>query len=74
MKKENEPFIITVIQDLANISSLVNTFFKDNEKTTVWLNTENPLLGNQEPVEMIFKGRTSKLRKFIESQLEGNLP
>lgn len=74
MKKEDVPFIITVIQDLSNISHLVNTHFKDNEKTTLWMNTENPLLGNQEPVEMIFKGRTAKLRKFIESQLEGNMP
>lgn len=74
MKKDNEPFIITVIQDLSNISHLVNTHFNDEKKTTLWMNTENPLLGNQEPVEMIFKGRTEKLRKFIVSQLEGNLP
>lgn len=74
MNKENEPFIITVIQDLANISSLVNTYFNDKEKTTKWLNTSNPLLGDQEPLEMIFKGNTEKLRKFIVSQMEGILP
>lgn len=68
--KKDTPFIITVIQDLANITSLVNTHFKDEHKTQVWLNSENPLLGNQEPIEMIFKGRTAKLLKFIKNQLE----
>lgn len=72
MKNQNEPFIITVIQDLSNISRLVNTFFQDEKKTTLWMNTENPLLGNQEPVNMIFSGRTEKLRIFIENSLEGN--
>lgn len=72
MKKEDEPFVITVIQDVANISSLVNMFFKDDKKTAQWLNTENPLLGHQEPIEMIFKGRTKKLKKFLLSQLEEN--
>lgn len=71
---KDEPFIITAIQDLTNISLLVNTFFKDEKKTTLWMNTSNPLLGDQEPTEMIFKGRTEKLRKFIISHLEGNLP
>ena len=74
MKKEDTPFIITVIQDVAHVSSLVNTFFRDDKKTTQWLNTSNPLLGGQEPIEMIFKGRTEKLVDFINNQLEGNLP
>lgn len=72
MNKDNEPFIITVIQDLSNISRLVNTHFKDKKKTTLWLNTANHLLGNQEPIEMIFSGRTEKLTKFIKIQLEEN--
>lgn len=74
MKRENEPFIITVIQDLSRVSHLVNTYFNDEKKTTQWLNSENQLLGGQEPVEMIFKGRTEKLLKFIKSQLKGNKP
>lgn len=74
MKKENEPFIITVIQDLSNVSALANTYFKDEKKTSQWMNTENPLLGGQEPVEMIFKGRTEKLLKFIKNQLDGINP
>lgn len=70
----NEPFVITVIQDLQRVSKLVNTYFKDEQKTTQWLNTTNPLLGNQEPTQMIFAGRTEKLINFIENQLEGNIP
>lgn len=68
------PFIITVIQDLSRVSQLVNTYFKDEKKTNQWLNTVNPLLGNQEPTQMIFAGRTEKLINFIENQLEGNIP
>lgn len=72
MNKENEPFIITVIQDLANATSLVNSFFKDEAKTQTWMNSANPLLGNKEPAQMIFEGRTEKLIKFIRDRLEAN--
>ncbi len=68
------PFIITVIQDVSNITALVNTYFKDEAKTTQWLNTSNPLIGNVEPIQMIFQGRTEKLKKFIINQLEGINP
>ncbi len=72
MKKEDTPFIITIIQDLASVSSLVNSFFNNDKKTTQWLNTKNPLLGEKEPIEMIFEGKTEKLIGFINSRLEGN--
>lgn len=62
-------FIIDVIQDLANVSRLVNTYFNDEEKTTAWMNASNPLLGNQVPTDMIFARRTEKLKSFIEEQL-----
>ncbi len=67
-------FVVDVIQDLANISSLVNSFFNDEEKTTLWMNTRNHLLGDQIPYEMIFNRRTAKLRDFIQSQLSQNFP
>ncbi len=67
-------FVVDVLRDLNDISALVNTFFKDEEKTTLWLNTPNPLLGNQIPHQMIMQGRTDKLRMFIKNQLEGNHP
>ncbi len=68
------PFIIQIIQDLANVSILVNSHFNDEKKTTQWLNSENPLLGNTSPADMIFQGRTEKLKLFIKNQLEGNHP
>jgi len=69
---KNEPFIITQIQDMAYVAELVNSFFQDDKKTTIWLNTENPLLGNQIPMDMIFAGRTEKLVNFIKDRQEGN--
>ncbi len=66
------PNIIQAITDLANISQLINSHFDDEQKTTLWLNTENPLLGGQEPIEMILKGRAEKLQDFITTQLKGN--
>jgi hypothetical protein len=67
-------FVVDVIRDLNDISALVNTFFKDEEKTTLWLNTPNPLLGGQIPHQMIMQRRTAKLRLFIENQLGGIHP
>ena len=71
MKKE--PFIITVIQDLTRISTIVNSHFRDEKKTAIWLNTSNHLLGYKMPIEMIFEGRTNKLIEFIKSSLEENV-
>lgn len=61
-----EPFIITMIQDLANVSHLVNKYFKDESVTTQWMNTDNPGLNNKSPSDMIFAGNTAELIKFIE--------
>lgn len=66
------PFIINVITDMANISSLLNSFFKNEQKTTMWLNIKNHLLGDVEPIKMIFSGRTEKLQDFIEKAIEEN--
>ena len=70
---QSEPSYM-ILQDLTSISELVNSFFKDDAKTTLWLNTENPLLGNQKPINMVFLGRTKKLEVFIKNQLKGNTP
>jgi uncharacterized protein (DUF2384 family) len=70
----NGCFVVDVIQDLANINALVNSFFNDEKKTTLWMNTPNPLLGGQVPNDMIFQRRTEKLRGFIETTLAGNRP
>lgn len=66
--KENEPQIITIITDLANISHVMNSYFKDEAKTTQWLNTENVLLEGATPTEMIFQGQTSRLIEHINGK------
>lgn len=69
---DDKPFIISIIQDLANVSHVVNSYFKDEEKTQRWLNSDNPLLGDVSPVEMIFAGRTEKLLDFVKTSLDDN--
>ena len=62
MKK---PYIVQVMQDIQDITSLANEFFKDEKSTTIWLNTENPSLGFKEPIEMIYKGDAETLKTFM---------
>ena len=60
--------------DIIEINGIVNSFFKDESKTTQWLNFSNPLLGDVSPMDMVMAGRTEKLKLFIKNQLEGHLP
>ncbi|MES2215627.1 MAG: hypothetical protein V4485_06450 [Pseudomonadota bacterium] len=54
---------------------LVGEFFKkDKEKTKLWFESKNPLLGNISPEDMLSIGRGWKLLKFIQNQMEGNSP
>ncbi len=62
------PVIIQIIQDLANITSYMNTQFKDEKKVTQWLNTKTP--AGKTPTELIFEGQTDKLREYIECQTD----
>ncbi len=55
-------------------STLYQFFNWDCEKVDLWMNTRNPLLGNQIPIEMVLIGRHEKLLDFIESQIEGKYP
>lgn len=48
-------------------------FFKNEIKTFLWFDTENPNLGGCRPIDMILKGREEKLKKFINNQLDENL-
>ena len=52
--------------------NLVGNFFKDNEKTVLWFQIPNPLLGNISPREMIRIGRFKKLYRFIQTALDEN--
>ena len=61
--------------EIANVINLVAGYFKgDLEKTKLWFETDNHLLGDIAPRDMIRYGRYAKLRKFILNALEGNAP
>jgi len=57
------------------IVQLIDRFFYgDKTKTSLWLKTSNPLLGDVSPNDMIRFGRSQKLLKFILYSLqESNL-
>lgn len=52
--------------------NLVAGFFKDQEKTILWFNIPNPLLGGMSPKDMIRVGRFKKLLNFIQTALDEN--
>ena len=58
----------------ATAINLAADFFKDNEKTILWFNTPNPLLGEVTPRNMIRIGRSKKLITFIRNALSENKP
>lgn len=64
-------FDTSVNEDLVNITALVDTYFNNKKKTSLWMLTPNPLLGGQVPKEMIIQRRTNRLRRFIQTQLYG---
>jgi len=72
MNEEESAYFISIPPD---VYEPVLEFFKgDHDKTHLWFTTENPLLGGIKPTFMIAVGRKIKLRAFIKSQLEGNMP
>lgn len=52
------------------IFNLVNQYFKDQKKTSIWFWTENPLLGGVTPRSMIEMGRYEKLKAFVLERLD----
>lgn len=54
------------LEQIANICLLVAEHFNgDARKTSIWFQTNNPLLGNMSPRDMIRYGRFPKLQRFI---------
>lgn len=52
--------------------NLVGTFFNNHNKTILWFQISNPLLGGMSPRDMIRVGRFKKLLKFIQTALDEN--
>ena len=63
------------LTEIAVVCELVAGYFKgDVQKTALWFQLPNPLLGNIAPREMIRYGRYKKLLKFVQSALSGISP
>jgi hypothetical protein len=60
------------MREWATALNLVANFFNDEQKTMLWFQLPNPLLGNMPPREMIRVGRFNKLFKFIQTALSEN--
>ena len=56
--------------DTRAIHNLVLGFFQDEKKATTWMKTPNPNLGNRSPMYFISVGRTAKVFKWVQHQLE----
>lgn len=56
----------------ATALNLVAEYFNDFQKTVLWFQVSNPLLGNMTPRDMIRLGRFKKLFKFIQTALDEN--
>ena len=70
MPRELEEHLI----EWATAINLVAEFFRSSDKTILWFNTPNPLLGEATPRNMIRIGRSKKLIKFIRNALSENKP
>ncbi|MBM4218980.1 MAG: hypothetical protein FJ171_04955 [Gammaproteobacteria bacterium] len=54
------------LEEIGNICNLVAQYFEgDAAKTALWFRTQNPVLGEISPRDMIRFGRYDKLRRFI---------
>lgn len=62
--------LLDYLRQVANICNLVaEQFDGDIQKTVLWFKTDNPLLGDVSPRDMIRVGRYKKLEQFVLSAL-----
>lgn len=60
-------------KDALEIMRMIEPFFHgDEEKMRAWYAGSNNLLGGLSPIKMVMMGKTDKLKKFIQNQLEEN--
>lgn len=57
-------------EDLIDIIIGLHCFFNDIKKVKLWLNTENLNLGGSTPIDLIQRGRSKRVRGFINSALD----
>lgn len=66
------PILLAHLKEWAVVINLVAGFFNDAQKTALWFQIRNPMLGDVSPREMIRMGRFNKLSKFIQTALDEN--
>lgn len=57
---------------LLTIFAVAEFFQGDEEKTKLWFNTPNPLLGGLSPVAMCRAGGVHKLLAFVQASTDAN--
>jgi len=63
------------LQEIGTIINLVaEQFDGDLQKTKMWFETENPLLGHMSPRQMICYGRYAKLKQHVINVKSGSMP
>jgi hypothetical protein len=61
------------LRETANTANLVAEFFSgDAQKVALWFETDNPMLGNVSPSNMIRIGKQKQLLAFVVSAREEN--
>ena len=60
------------LTEWAMVINLVASHFEDIDKTKLWFQIPNPLLGNISPRDMIILGRFNRLYKFIITAIDEN--
>jgi hypothetical protein len=61
------------LREIANIANLVAAFFAgDVQKTSLWFEIANPMLGNISPSNMIRMSKQKRLLSFVVSAREEN--
>lgn len=65
--------VVQHLTEIAVICSLVAQFFQgDVQKTQLWFQTRNPMLGNIAPRDMVRYGRHERLRRVVMDALSEN--
>lgn len=64
-------FFMELISVLSVVSSQLE---QDKEKTLLWFNMPNPMLGGVSPLQLILIGKHKKLMKFIQRSMSGESP
>ena len=64
----------STVMEIVEIVKEVGDFFEWNiAKTSIWMNTPNPMFGELIPMSLILLGRGHKVKQFIEAAREGNI-